>query len=114
MAAVLCFLWGLVGWSIIRLQRERAAARGRRPLLPTGTAPLSERTPRPERAVALLLALVVVQAIFEPDYGSYVKHMVPVLPLFLALLPLKPRSRPGTATAGARTHVRWPANGGAS
>lgn len=115
MAAVLCFLWGLTGWSIIRLQRERATARGRRFLLPTGTAPLHERSPRPERAVALLLALVVVQAIFEPDYGSYVKHVVPVLPFFLALLPLKPRSRPGTATAwraGSRP-VRS-ANGGAS
>ncbi len=92
MAAVLCFLWGLLAWSILQLQRERAAGSGRRPPPSVSLAPLRERTPRPERAVALLLALVVVQAIFEPDYGSYVKHIVPMLPLFLALLPLKPRS----------------------
>ena len=85
MALVLGGFWGLVGWSIVRLQRERAGQ-------PSGrTAPLRERSPRPERAVALMLALVVVQAIFEPDYGSYVKHIVPMLPLFLALLPLRAR-----------------------
>ena len=90
MAGVLVVLWGLVAVSIRRLQRERAARSGRRD--DTGrylSAPLAERSPRPERAVALLLALVVVQAIFEPDYGSYVKHLSPVLPLFLTLLPLR-------------------------
>ena len=56
-------------------------------------APLSERAPRIERSIALLLALVVVQAIFEPDYGSYVKHLTPALPLFIALLPLRGRDR---------------------
>lgn len=99
MAVVLCSFWGLVAWSVLRVQRERAAVRGGRPTTPEGRAhrggvrraPLGERTPRPERAVALLLALVVVQAIFEPDYGSYVKHIVPALPLFLALLPLIPK-----------------------
>jgi hypothetical protein len=93
MAAVLCFLWGLVAWSVLQLQRERAVGRSRRVVSSTTTAPLSERSPRPERAVALLLALVIVQAIFEPDYGSYVKHIVPMLPLFLALMPLKPQVR---------------------
>ena len=90
MAVVLGFLWGLVGWGILRIQGERAVGAGRRAARST-TAPLSERSPRPERAVALMLALVVAQAIFEPDYGSYVKHIVPMLPLFLALLPLKPK-----------------------
>jgi len=90
MGGVLAVLWGLVGWAIVKLQRERAASRGRA-VQPARTAPLSERTPRPERATALLLALVVVQAIFEPDYGSYLKHVVPMLPLFLALLPLSTR-----------------------
>lgn len=93
MAIVLVFLWGLVGWSIRRLQREQAAGLGRETVFSASSsrAPLSERTPRAERAVALLVALVVVQAVFEPDYGSYVKHIVPMLPLFLALLPLRPR-----------------------
>ena len=98
MAVVLGFLWGLGAWSILQIQRERAAVRRGRRAQSARRAPrggalralLSERTPRPERAVALLLALVIVQAIFEPDYGSYVKHMVPALPLFLALLPLSP------------------------
>jgi hypothetical protein len=102
MAVVLGFLWGLVAWSILQIQRERAAVRGGRDAQSARRAPrgearralLSERTPRPERAVALLLALVIVQAIFERDYGSYVKHMVPALPLFLALLPLTARRSP--------------------
>lgn len=34
------------------------------------------------RSVSLLLAILVVQAIFEPDYGSYIKHLTPFLPLF--------------------------------
>lgn len=34
------------------------------------------------RAVSLLLAMLIVQAIFEPDYGSYIKHLTPLLPLF--------------------------------
>ncbi|WP_031469789.1 hypothetical protein [Sciscionella sediminilitoris] len=38
------------------------------------------------RAAALLLAMVTVQAVFEPDYGSYLKHLTPLLPLFLVLL----------------------------
>ncbi|SFQ30476.1 hypothetical protein SAMN05421810_10620 [Amycolatopsis arida] len=34
------------------------------------------------RAVSLLLAMLTVQAVFEPDYGSYLKHLTPLLPLF--------------------------------
>lgn len=108
MAVVLGFLWGLVAWSILQIQRERAAVRrgphaqwaSRAPRGGVLRAFLSERTPRPERAVALLLALVIVQAIFEPDYGSYVKHMVPALPLVLALLPLTARRSPNHIPPG--------------
>jgi hypothetical protein len=91
MAVVLGYLWGLVAWSVVRLQRERMLVGSRSAAGPPARALLAERRPRPERAVALLIALVVVQTIFEPDYGSYVKHMVPMLPLFLSLLPLKSR-----------------------
>ncbi len=109
MSVVIGFLWGLVAWSILHIQRERAADRSDRHAHSARTTPrdgalrafLSERTPRPERAVALLLALVVVQAIFEPDYGSYVKHIVPALPLFLALLPLRVRRRGNHMTRGS-------------
>ncbi|WP_225920541.1 hypothetical protein [Pseudonocardia oceani] len=45
------------------------------------------------RACALLLAMVTVQAIFEPDYGSYLKHLTPLLPLFLVAL-VRHRARP--------------------
>lgn len=38
---------------------------------------------RETRCVALLLAFVTIQSIFEPDYGSYIKHLTPMLPIFL-------------------------------
>lgn len=88
MAVLLAGLWGLLIVGLLRLQEERTNRYSVHPA--TKRANLSERTPRVERAIALLLGLVVVQAIFEPDYGSYVKHLAPMLPLFIALLPLTP------------------------
>ncbi|MFK0250303.1 hypothetical protein ACIQUM_36840 [Amycolatopsis azurea] len=41
------------------------------------------RDVRMSRATSLLLAMVTVQAVFEPDYGSYIKHLTPLLPLFV-------------------------------
>jgi hypothetical protein len=38
---------------------------------------------RATRAASLLLAFLVVQALFEPDYGSALKHLTPLLPLVL-------------------------------
>lgn len=35
------------------------------------------------RAVALIMAFVTVQALFEPDYGSALRHLTPLLPLFV-------------------------------
>ncbi len=35
------------------------------------------------RTCALVLAMVSVQAIFEPDYGSYLRHLTPFLPLMV-------------------------------
>lgn len=35
---------------------------------------------------SLVLAILAVQAIFEPDYGSYVKHLTPTLPILLFVL----------------------------
>lgn len=51
---------------------------------PTGGAPLDtpERI-RATRAASLLLAFLLVQALFEPDYGSALKHLTPMLPLVL-------------------------------
>jgi hypothetical protein len=39
--------------------------------------------PRGRRAVALVLSFALVQSIFEPDYGSYIRHLTPLLPLML-------------------------------
>lgn len=41
------------------------------------------------RVIPLLFAFVLTQAVFEPDYGSYLKHLTPLLPAFLALMPLR-------------------------
>lgn len=38
---------------------------------------------RAARAAALLLAFLLTQALFEPDYGSALKHLTPLLPLVL-------------------------------
>jgi len=46
------------------------------------------RTPIFQRCFSLLLALLVVQALFEPDYGSALRHLTPLLPLMLVVLEL--------------------------
>ncbi|SLM88398.1 hypothetical protein [Brachybacterium nesterenkovii] len=52
---------------------------------------------RAARAASLLLSLLLVQSLFEPDYGSYLKHLTPMLPLVIALLPAASSTRPGSA-----------------
>lgn len=62
------------------------------------------------RALSLLSAFIIVQAIFEPDYGSVLRHLAPLLGVGIALT-LSARNgerRRGTATpwswtGGART-----------
>lgn len=96
MAVVLCVLWGLVAYGIVRMQREHHPERIRSRRPGDRSTSLAERVPRPHRAAALLLGLLIVQAIFEPDYGSYVKHLTPMLPLFCTLLPLRRKAIPPT------------------
>lgn len=48
------------------------------------------------RLVALVLGLTVVQSVFEPDYGSYVRHLTPLLPLMLAVILWRPRGSSGS------------------
>ena len=74
-AVLLTAIWVLVLSQLL----HRGARSGRAPFPPA--AP---------RAAALLLAVVTVQALFEPDYGSYLKHLSGLLPLACALLPLRP------------------------
>jgi hypothetical protein len=35
------------------------------------------------RAVALILAFLAVSCLFEPDYGSFLRHMVPIIPFMI-------------------------------
>lgn len=35
---------------------------------------------------ALIISFTAIQSIFEPDYGSYVKHLAPFFPLFLYII----------------------------
>lgn len=43
-----------------------------------------DRDPVGERQLALMLGFVVVQALFEPDYGSALRHLTPLLPVAVA------------------------------
>lgn len=49
---------------------------------------------RENRCMALILAFVTIQSIFEPDYGSYIKHLTPMLPLVLYVLCWQQKWRP--------------------
>lgn len=59
------------------------AIRAARRRVPAGTWAF---TPFQARLFALLLAVLVVQSIFEPDYGSFLRHLTPVLMIAVALL----------------------------
>lgn len=43
------------------------------------------------RALALFIAFMAVQALFEPDYGSVLRHLSPLLPLGLIMLQAMPQ-----------------------
>lgn len=81
-AGVVVFLWAIAFRSVV----FKAVSVTYEPL--EHGAP---RSLRAARALALLISMVVVQAVFEPDFGSYVKHLTPLLPLFLTMVPLRKR-----------------------
>lgn len=60
------------------------------------------------RAVALVLAFVAVQAVFEPDYGSYLRHLavfIPVIAFVIAAVPAGGGSHaPQTQRTGENAH----------
>jgi uncharacterized membrane protein len=58
---------------------------------------------RSARASALLLATLPTLAIFEPDYGSYLKHLTPLLPLFFLSLRARRAPRDRASPAGPPT-----------
>ncbi|MET4157283.1 hypothetical protein [Agromyces sp. PvR057] len=46
-----------------------------------------------ERALSLLLAFLTVQSLFEPDYGSYLRHLIPLMPLAIIVIGVAARPR---------------------
>jgi hypothetical protein len=46
--------------------------------------------------------------VFEPDYGSYVRHLTPMLPLMLAVILWRPRVFGGPAAPAPQASVRVP------
>lgn len=85
---VITFLWIAAGTGIWHLmQRHQQTVTGIR------SDGGDNHTSRAVRAASLLLAFVSVQAVFEPDFGSYLKHLTALLPLFLALVPLREMGR---------------------
>ena len=75
---------------------------------------------RPVRWALLMIAYVVTQGFFEPDYGSYLRHLTPVLPLLIATGLRQPGSPfclpvaspdPDVARAGPSSHVGASPNG---
>jgi hypothetical protein len=63
--ALFVVLWAVFWWKLLRAAPQRNDPSGR------------------FRAAAFLLALVSVQALFEPDYGSVLRHLTPLLPVLL-------------------------------
>ncbi|WP_321858690.1 hypothetical protein [Paraburkholderia tropica] len=45
--------------------------------------PRELRATKSKECLGLLMAFVTVQSIFEPDYGSYIRHLMPMLPVAL-------------------------------
>lgn len=52
-----------------------------------------------QRSGALLTAFLVTQALFEPDYGSALRHLTPLLGITIALVATMDRARPRVKTS---------------
>ncbi|MCW2583225.1 MAG: hypothetical protein JWQ53_2015 [Klenkia sp.] len=74
-----------VGIGLIWAAVASATFVGPRRLLAGVPPPRDPVTTTALRAALLLIAYLTVLSFFEPDYGSYVRHLTPVLPLVLAL-----------------------------
>ncbi|GAA3287844.1 hypothetical protein [Nesterenkonia halobia] len=77
--AAIAGIWALVLVPVLSARLLDAGTAGAVRAAPAG------RTVRAVRAASLLLAFLTVQALFEPDYGSALKHLTPLLPLVLAV-----------------------------
>jgi hypothetical protein len=70
---VIVALWAVFLVAVLGSRRRLLAGRGAR-------AP----DDRALRCALMVIAVLTTQSFFEPDYGSYLKHLTPVLPLLLA------------------------------
>jgi len=52
-------------------------------LVPFVRRPFQEHSRGAQRAFAISIAFLIAQAAFEPDYGSYVRHLAAMLPITL-------------------------------
>ncbi len=90
-ALFLMVCWWCV-WRTVRPHRGNPAAAERR------TSRLARE------AGCLLLAYALTLALFEPDYGSYLRHLTPLFPLFLLLFQ-RDRIDAGSGREGQRVGV---------
>lgn len=82
---MIAFIWIASLTQIFGTRQKAVRGLGSSPL----TSVAAGRCLRAARASALLISVVCVQAIFEPDFGSYLKHLTPLMPLFIALVPFR-------------------------
>jgi len=74
------------------------------------------------RSASLVLAFVSVQSLFEPDYGSALKHLTPLLPLILLVIasdaaqqkPASDRAKTGVSASPAGSGGKPPRDGSIS
>ncbi|ACQ79215.1 hypothetical protein Bcav_0954 [Beutenbergia cavernae DSM 12333] len=57
------------------------------------------RDERVVRVLALLVAFTLVQSMFEPDYGSYLRHLAPLLPAVVFLVVNRATAQPASPGA---------------
>lgn len=64
------------------------------------------------RSLALLISFAATQALFEPDYGSVLRHLTPLLPLGIVVAQAMRASRPSSPMGSALRSWNW--TGGAA
>lgn len=98
---VIGVLFALIWISAVRAAATAGTVNGAGAGLPTGDRRLLARF------AALPLAFLIVQGLFEPDWGSALRHASPLLPLVVGAVTLAGRSRPpGSPPGTTRTSNR--------
>lgn len=64
------------------------------------------------RSLALMISFAATQALFEPDYGSVLRHLTPLLPLGIVVAQAMRASRPSSPMGSALRSWNW--TGGAA